>query len=154
MQLNVLNNYLQNQPLNTGATSESAAVQGVSGEQSGQSHAGPDDYSPSRRAILLSAVAQEFDVQALSAEEFEPLQRRLQEYTLVNSNDLNAFSLIHNAKPALGERQTLDAVALLEQASNRFDSEQIGYQQRRQISRVHTLMQNLASARPLYSQAS
>lgn len=144
MQLNALGNYLQNQPLHTG---ETQASHSVDGDKKDEAPLEAGAYSPSQRAILMSAVAAEFDVQELPAENLSQLQSRLQQYGLVQGTELGAFSIIHHAKSQLPESESLDALAVLDEARQRFDIDQVGYSQRVQINRIHTLVQNLASAR-------
>ncbi|WP_420592339.1 hypothetical protein [Bacterioplanoides sp.] len=146
MQLGALSNYLQNQPLGTGATSESQAAAGV-GEDQQPLEAGA--YNPSQRAILISAVASEFDVQQLETDEVGKLQLKLQQYGLLQGNDMGGFALLHNARGQLQTDENLDALQLLNIAKQRFDTDQVGYSQRVQINRMHTLVENLASARSL-----
>jgi hypothetical protein len=146
MQLGVLSNYLQNQPLGTGATSESAATDGVSDDQQPLETGA---YNLSQRAILVNAVASEFDVQQLETDDVGKLQLKLQQYGLLQGNDLGGFALLHNARGQLQTDENLDAVQLLNLAKQRFDADQVGYSERVQISRMHTLVENLASARSL-----
>lgn len=144
MQLNALGNYLQNQPLHTGETQASSSVDG---DNKDDKPVEVGAYSPSQRAIFMSAVAAEFDVLELPAENLSRLQSRLQQYGLVQGTELGAFSIIHNAKSQLEESESLNALAVLDEAKQRFDIDQVGYSQRMQINRIHTLVQNLASAR-------
>ncbi|KZZ42647.1 MAG: hypothetical protein MK185_12135 [Saccharospirillaceae bacterium] len=146
MQLGALSNYLQNQPLGTGATSESAATGGVSDDQQPLETGA---YNLSQRAILVNAVASEFDVQQLETDDVGKLQLKLQQYGLLQGNDLGGFALLHNARGQLQTDENLDAVQLLNLAKQRFDADQVGYSERVQISRMHTLVENLASARSL-----
>ena len=146
MQLGALSNYLQNQPLGTGATSESAATGGVSDDQQPLETGA---YNLSQRAILVNAVASEFDVQQPETDDVGKLQLKLQQYGLLQGNDLGGFALLHNARGQLQTDENLDAVQLLNLAKQRFDADQVGYSERVQISRMHTLVENLASARSL-----
>jgi len=145
MQLNALSNYLQNQPLSSGQTAEAQAVTAAGDDKALEAGA----YSPSQRAILMSAVAAEFDVQKLAQHEVGQLQLKLQQYGLLQGNDMSAFAVLHNARGQLQQDETLDALGLLGAIKQRFDSDQIGYSQRQQIGRMHTLVENLASARHL-----
>lgn len=145
MQLNALSNYLQNQPLSSGQTAEAQAVAAAGDDKPLEAGA----YSPSQRAILMSAVAAEFDVQNLAQQEVGQLQLKLQQYGLLQGSDMSAFAVLHNARGQLQQDETLDALGLLGAIKQRFDSDQIGYSQRQQIGRMHTLVENLASARHL-----
>jgi len=143
MQLNALSNYLQNQPLASGATAETQ--QASAAEQ--PENLEPGAYSPSQRAILISAVAAEFDVQQLSQEDVGRMQLKLQQYGLLQSSDISGFAILHNNRAQLESGETMDALAVLESAKQRFETDQVGYSQRVQINRMQTLVENLASAR-------
>lgn len=145
MQLNALSNYLQHQPLTNAATAEAASTDAADSASVAEN----GGYSPSQRAILISAVAAEFDVEHLAQEEVGQLQLKLQQFGLLQGQQISGFSLLHNARGQLQEGEDLNALRLLEHSRQRFDSDQVGYQQRQQINQMHTLVENLASARAL-----
>lgn len=147
MQLNALSNYLQNQPLGTKSTADTQGVDGLNTGEEKPLEIGA--YSPSQRAILISAIAAEFDVQQLDQEQVDQLQLKLQQFGLLQGNDISGFALLHNARGQLPEGETLDALQLLDVSRQRFDVDQVGYSQRQQINQMHTLVENLASARSL-----
>ena len=147
MQLNALSNYLQHQPLGNNATSEAQGIEGVSATE--EKPLEPGAYSPSQRAILISAVAAEFDVEQLSQEQVGQLQLKLQQFGLLQGNDIGGFAILHNARGQLAEGESLNALALLDVSRQRFEIDQVGYSQRQQINQMQTLVENLASARSL-----
>jgi hypothetical protein len=151
MQLNALSNYLQNQPMANAATSEGQAVEAAESAEENQT-IDIGAYSPSQRAILISAVAAEFDVTQLSDGDVANMQATLQKYGLLQGGDLAGFNLLHNARGQLEDGETLDALTLLNQKKERFEQDQVGYSQRVQVNRMHTLIENLASARPYTTQ--
>ena len=101
MQLNALSNYLQHQPLGNNATSEAQGIEGISATE--EKPLEPGAYSPSQRAILISAVATEFDVEQLSQEQVGQLQLKLQQFGLLQGNDIGGFAILHNARGQLAE---------------------------------------------------
>jgi len=149
--ISALTNYLQNQPLplseGTGSAADIQASQAVT-DSSADS---PENalYAPSQRALMVSAVATDFDVTALSASDTSGLQQRLQQYGLVSGQDLNAFAVINTARAELSEEDTINAVALLDDAVDQFAVKGVAYSERQQVSKLHTLIHNIASARPL-----
>lgn len=150
MQLNALSNYLQNQPLNTAASAESQAA--ATAESKPKPEIGA--YSPSQRAILISAVASKFDIENLQQDDVSQLQQKLQQYGLIQGEDLAGFALLHNARSQLNDGESLNALGLLEQVQQRLEVDQVGYSQRVQINRMHTLAENLSSARHLIQRQS
>lgn len=147
--LSALTSYLQQQPLpgSDPGTKEAEAVTAVREAAAPANDSGENPYAPSQRALLVSAVASDFDVRSLSSEESGALQQQLQQYGLVTTTELNAFSLINTARADLAEGETLDAVAILDDARNQFSERGTVYSERQQITRLHTLMHNIASAR-------
>lgn len=144
MQLNALSNYLQNQPLANNATPETQAADALAAERS-VVEAG--SYNPSQRAILISAVASEFDVRQLQSQDVSRLQQKLQNYGLLQGSDISGFAPLHNARSLLQDSEKLNALDLLNGMKQRFETDQISYSQRQQINQTHTLIENLASAR-------
>lgn len=151
MLLSALSNYLQNQPtssdVSAGAARE-AAMAPVAAPAPEETPQGPSLYEVSDRAVMVSAVATDFDVTALRAGDLGRFQTRLQEFGLLQGQNLNALGLIHTARAGLDEDATIDAMALVDQARTDADNSGASYTQRQQISRLHTLFSNLASARP------
>ena len=96
---------------------------------------------------MVSAVASDFDVRSLPAGEVGEFQNRLQQYGLIAGRDLNAFALINTARAELDNSAELDTVAILDEARQQFGERGTAYSERQQINRLHTLIQNLASAR-------
>lgn len=147
MLLNVLNQYLQNQLTQPAVTGVN--VTASSTEKSVQP--GADPYEPSARAIMISAVASEFDVTDLSGEDLNRLQDRLQQYGLLNQSDVKILSRLHvrdnetermSAEPVDSHINAFDDI-------NRLRSEQASsmpYQSRQALYRVQTLIHNLESA--------
>ena len=153
--LNALSSYLQQLPLashNAAATAETGAV-GTAGKADTSDL--PDAYAPSARAILVSAVASDYDVRALNRQELGGLQRQLQQYGLLVGRDLDAFALINTQTNAPDDDSSaIDAVQVLDQATQSFNERNTPYSERQNISRLHRLMHNLASARQVLSASS
>ncbi len=155
--LNALTSYLQQQspwipdhnPADGVAGGQIGATAAVSATNTGnaESTAGAHQYSPSQRALMVSAVASDFDVRSLPAGEVGEFQNRLQQYGLIAGRDLNAFALINTARAELDDNAELDTVAILNEARQQFGERGTAYSERQQINRLHTLIQNLASAR-------
>jgi len=150
MLLNALSNYLQNQPVGSDLTSSQTAEAAPVSDASAPAKTpeGSSLYEVSDRAVMVSAVAADFDVTALKANELGNFQARLQEFGLLQGQGLNALSLIHTARAGLEDTETIDAMALLDQAQSSATSEGASYTRRQQINQLHTLFSNLASARP------
>lgn len=151
--LNALTSYLQQQapvmpehnPVNTQPGSQVDTVTAV--QNKNDTNTGNNPYSPSQRALMVSAVASDFDVRSLPAGEVSNFQTRLQQYGLIDGRDLNALALINTARAELDDQTPLDTVAILSEARHQFGERGTGYSERQQINRLHTLIQNLASAR-------
>ena len=153
MLLSALSNYLQHQHASTAAHSDNDAAQ-ISSVTSVETKAAEDSatpaaYIPSERAVLVSAVASEFNVQALPVNEVGGFQARLQQYGLLSGQALNALALVNTAREGLAENDTIDALNIIDQARTKFDELGASYSQRKQVSQLHTLFSNLASARPV-----
>lgn len=140
MLLNALTNYLQNQPPPLAQAPVAADVDPKSEQTQALDDSG---YAPSSRALMVSAVAHEFDVNHLTTDDVVKLQQRLQHFGLLQGRVGEAFSLLY----AKQDEQPVDAVAVFKGAAERFDAEQVGYAKRQSITQMHTLMSNLASAR-------
>lgn len=147
--LNALGHYLQNLPLlNSDAAKETAPTAAVKDStKKNTNDAANDGYEPSTRALLVSAAATDFDVHALKDEEVGQLQLRLQQYGLISGRDLDAFATLNTARSELGENEQLDAVAILDQVRAQFNERNTPYSERQSISRLSTLLHNMASAR-------
>lgn len=153
--LNALSSYLQQLPLashTATATTETGATK--SADRLANSDF-PDAYAPSARAILVSAVASDYDVRALNRQELGGLQRQLQQYGLLAGRDLDAFALINTqTNIPTDNNDAIDAVQVLDQATQSFNERNTPYSERQNISRLHRLMHNLASARQVLSASS
>lgn len=145
MLLTALSNYLQNQPTSTSASAETSPTAAVEKEKNASE--APWDYQFSNRAILVNAVAAEFDVTALDEQQTLRFQERLQQYGLLQGLNLNALAIINTAR-ADGSHQDIDALALVDRAVAEFDQNNTPYPQRQQAKQLQTLLHNLASARP------
>ncbi|MEN9463870.1 MAG: hypothetical protein RL217_51 [Pseudomonadota bacterium] len=145
--LNAIGNYLQQLPLGYSQSSEAAAVEAVPSASTALSAASEkQEYAPSARALLLSAVAQDFNVRALDDEALPKLQQQLLQYGLIGGRDLDAFALLNTARRELGESDKLDALDLIDHAQQDLAQRPSSYSQRQQIGRLHVLLQNLDSA--------
>lgn len=145
MLLTALSNYLQHQPASTSASAEAAPTAALDTDKS--ANEAPWDYRFSNRAILVNAVAAEFDVTALNEQQTQRFQERLQQYGLLQGLNLNALAIIHTARVEQPE-QDINALALVDKAVAEFDQNGTPYPQRQQTKQLQTLLHNLASARP------
>lgn len=145
MLLNLLNNYLQNQ---TTGSSSSTAVRNNSPLQDSTEATGPGQYEPSPRAIMISAVAMEFDVTSLSSQDLNRLQDRIQQYGLLSQHDLKILGKLHSGSDENDmPPQAINALDNIDQLSDRL-SQELPYNSRKALQRVQTLIHNLASANP------
>lgn len=144
--LNALSSYLQNQQSVRTSSSSTTAVQGSRGAD--ESNDSLDGYAPSKRMILVSAVATDFDVRALKRQDVGNLQQTLMQYGLVGGRDLDAFAFINTQFPAEGEAtEAIDALGLLDKVTEEFTVRNLPYSGRQQVSNLHRLLHNLDSAR-------
>lgn len=147
--LSALNHYLQQLPLsgqdNTQATATAVTPTTTAAENRPDSS--NSAYAPSTRAVLVSAVATDFNVRALHSDDVGALQGKLLQYGLLSGRELDAFSVINTARADLEAEQTLDAVQLVDDVTRQFSERQIPYSERQHIGRLHTLLHNLDSAR-------
>lgn len=146
--LNALSSYLQNLPHPQPQVPATAATE-VAGSLTADKTANADGYVPSSRAIMVSAIASDFDVRALERQDIGELQLKLQQYGLLNGRDLDAYSLI-STQLQVSDKETVDAVAVLDHASTFSDSNP-PFSERQGILHLHRLMHNLDSARQLLS---
>jgi hypothetical protein len=153
MLLSALSNYLQHQHASTATNADTDAVKvdavSSTDTKATEDKASPAAYVPSDRAVLVSAVASEFNIQALPVNEVGGFQARLQQYGLLSDQALNALALVNTAREGLAEDDTIDALGIIDQAKTKFDELGASYSQRKQVSQLHTLFSNLASARPV-----
>ncbi len=146
MQLGALTSYLQNQP-----TASSLAPQ-AKDAAAAKDELQPGDYQFSTRALMVSAVAQEFDVEAIPRDHLGQFQARLQQYGLLQGSSLNAMAVV-NAGPSLSHDNTdessasVNALQRISEARQQFDANQTPYSDRQRINQLHTLLQNMKSAR-------
>ncbi len=146
--LSALSHYLQQLPLAGQDTARPAGAAPATADSSGPAtDTSSSPYAPSARAVLVSAVAADFNVRALSSPDVGALQGKLLQFGLLNGRDLDAFSVIHTARSDLEDGQTLDALQLVDEISGQFSERQIPYSERQQIGRLQTLLHNLDSAR-------
>lgn len=153
--INAVSSYLQNQPLTPKDTNESAEVKELENtaySKNSASEAGASDYVPSYRAVAVSALANEFNVHDLDNEKLAQLEQRIQYYGLLQGRAIDALGLLR-ATAGSGETDNqqesrLDAVAVLDKLSHKYDDYEIGFKQRQAIGQIHSLFMNLSSARP------
>lgn len=152
MLLNALTNYLQNQPgpaelKNTAAEEASAPT---SDAEKPTSSAGPALYEVSNRAVMVSAVAAEFNISELPTAQLDAFQNRLEEFGLIDRNGINAISLVHTARRDIseGDNNAINAKAIIDKAYKESSEPGTSYSQRQQIQQLHTLFSNIDSARP------
>lgn len=173
MLLNALTNYLSNQPVADASAGLSATAAPAQATDTPVSEDLKDLYQVSDRAVLISAVASEFDVTALSQEDLGQLQTRLQEYGLLNGRALTGMQYLFQAgaaqagaaqagatqseetEPHLGQTDEapeqpqgpINALEVLENLRNTIAEQGGSFSFRQQVGQFHTLVSNLASAR-------
>lgn len=147
--LNALNSYLQNSPYSQHPVSAPTSTSEVEDSSNAAKTGRQGGYVPSARAIMVSAVASDFDVRALERQEIGPLQVKLQQYGLLSGRNLDAFSLISTQATSSTDEPVIDALQLIDQAADKFDERHTPYSERQGINYLHRLLHNLDSARQL-----
>jgi len=146
--LSALSHYLQHLPLPNQDSPRAAAASGVTAPVAEEpADTSPGAYAPSARAVLVSAVAADFNVRALRGEEVGHLQNKLLQFGLLDGRGLDAFASLNTARADLPEGQRLDAVQTLDDLALQFEERRTPYSERQQIGRLQTLLHNLDSAR-------
>ena len=150
MLLNALTNYLQNQPgpseLKTSAAEATAPISDVEKASTDNSLG---LYEVSNRAVMVSAVAAEFNISELPPEQLEAFQNRLEEFGLIDRVGISALSLVHTARRDIEDGDnTINAKAIVDKAYQASAEPGTSYSQRQQIQQLHTLFSNIDSARP------
>lgn len=148
--LNALSSYLQNLPHPSASGATGTAAIGELSQASPNEVSSTDGYVPSSRAIMVSAIASDFDVRALDRQDIGNLQLKLQQYGLLNGRDLDAYSLI-STQIQDNTAAPIDAVAIMDKAANSFKEQNTPFSERQSIDHLHRLMHNLDSARQLLS---
>lgn len=146
--LNALSNYLQHLPHPSQNTATAAAALEGGHTTPLQDAELQGGYVPSSRAIMVSAIASDFDVRALERQDIGQLQLKLQQYGLLNGRDLDAFSLI-STQAQDDTQASIDALGVLDQVTQEFNQRNIPYSERQNINHLHRLLHNLDSARQL-----
>lgn len=151
MLLNALTNYLQNQPgpaelKNTAAE----AATHINNVEKPTSDTGPALYEVSNRAVMVSAIAAEFNISELPQEQLDAFQNRLEEFGLIDRTGISALSLVHTARRDVseGSNNAINAKAIVDKAYQESSQPGTSYSQRQQIQQLHTLFSNIDSARP------
>lgn len=149
--LSAVSNYLQNQPLVNKDTSETAEIKALDKSpaktQKNAKQEELTDYVPSYRAMAVSALANEFNVHRLDDQSLNKLEQKIQHYGLLQGRAMDALGLLRSTAYEEHPKQELDAVAVLDKISHKYDDYQIGYQQRQAIGQIYSLFKNLSSAR-------
>lgn len=146
--LSALSHYLQHLPLpNQDSTRAAGAAAITDAKTEEAADTTPGAYAPSARAVLVSAVAADFNVRALRSDEVGALQNKLLQFGLLDGRGLDAFATLNTARADLPQGQQLDAVQTLDDLAGQFEQRQIPYSERQQIGRLQTLLHNLDSAR-------
>lgn len=141
MQLGALTSYLQNQP--TGSTQTPQAVDATAAVEELK----PEDYRLSTKALMVSAIASEFDVEAIPRQQLGQFQQRLQQYGLLHGSGLSAMAVISAAPDSDNAASEVNALERVGQALDQFEHNQTPYSARQRITHLHTLLQNMKSAR-------
>lgn len=143
MLLNALTSYLQHQSASTTRESDTtSAVTQPNGDTAQTSRNTPDSYQPSTRAILISALASDINVNELDDTTLNHLQDSLQQFGLISPRDLSGMSLLRQAMQ--GAETTTNSVELLDHLA----AQEQPYQQQQAVKRLQALFHNLASAQP------
>lgn len=151
--INAVSSYLQNQPLTNKEANETQDVKDVEKKVAKEVKETPEEavsgYVPSYRAVAVSALASEFNVHDLDNKTLTKLEQKIQYYGLLQGRAMDALGLLRStANEGEQKKSNLDAVAVLNKISRKYDDYEIGYQQRQAIGQIHSLFMNLSSARP------
>ncbi|MFY9178483.1 MAG: hypothetical protein WAO12_01745 [Venatoribacter sp.] len=153
--LNAINHYIQNQPYGSATAANESAESQATGTATKAGKPAPlvmGDYTPSTRAVLVSAVASDYDVRALDAKSLGTLQNKLLQYGLIGGRDLDAFSVINVARGEQADNDVIDALKIVGNMANNLNELGLSYSERQQIGKLNTLLHNLDSARQLVYQ--
>ena len=167
MQIGLLNNYLEQQSLESNpvkdqtANSKTGIAEPIGGDIHHNQHkmmdGGIADYQPSQRTVLLTAVAEDFDVTNLALNRVDDLQHKLQEFDLLTPITQNAMQMLHRLR---GEHSDINlttdkadlptahinAVNVLKYKQQQMQQQGADLYQRRQITELVRLFSNLESA--------
>jgi len=111
--LNAISHYIQNQPYGSATAANESAESQATGTATKAGKPAPlvmGDYTPSTRAVLVSAVASDYDVRALDAKSLGTLQNKLLQYGLIGGRDLDAFSVINVARGEQADNDVIDNI--------------------------------------------
>lgn len=144
---NLISSYLQNQSGAAETAIKTQELQNTPPAEEQPQPADQGDYSVSNRAIMLSAIAQEFDITALKLDELGSFQTRLQEYNLVDSNSLTGLQVVYKAHLNTPNETSINAESLINQAINDASTNGSSYSETQKLGQLHRLFSNLASAR-------
>lgn len=153
--LNAISHYIQNQPYGSATAANESAESQATGTATKAGKPAPlvmGDYTPSTRAVLVSAVASDYDVRALDAKSLGTLQNKLLQYGLIGGRDLDAFSVINVARGEQADNDVIDALKIVGNMANNLNELGLSYSERQQIGKLNTLLHNLDSARQLVYQ--
>lgn len=153
--LNAISHYIQNQPYGSATAANEGAESQATGTATKAGKPAPlvmGDYTPSTRAVLVSAVASDYDVRALDAKSLGTLQNKLLQYGLIGGRDLDAFSVINVARGEQADNDVIDALKIVGNMANNLNELGLSYSERQQIGKLNTLLHNLDSARQLVYQ--
>ena len=178
MQIGLLNRYLEHQFSEANAqhgTSESSnksasestrskdniAGEGVNNQQSpqinGLSRNEMAEYQPSPKTLLLTAIAEDFDVTDLALNQVDDLERQLQAFDLLTPMTQNAMQMLHRLRgdhndllPTADNRDLstahINAVSILKYKQQQLNQQGADLYQRRQVTELVRLFSNLESA--------
>lgn len=149
MLANLISSYIQNQSGSLGASQAAQAEAAAETTPKTASSESIDQaaYTLSNRAIMLSAVAQEFDVKGLKVSELGDLQTRLKEYSLIDQTGLSGLQVVYRAHQSSPDASTIDAENLLNEAMSEAKEKGASYSEFQTLGKLHRLFSNLASAR-------
>lgn len=178
MQIGLLNHYLEHQAIESGAKNAADMVDKNDPAGQGQNRTSEasvttdnrlnqtangslsdayGDYQPSQKTLLLTAVAEDFNVSDLALTRVDDLERRLQEFDLLTPITRNAMQMLHRLRGdhsdiPLTSDQTdpssahINAVNVLKYKQQQLQQQGADLYQQRQVTELVRLFSNLESA--------
>lgn len=167
MQLGLLNRYLEQQNTLAGVSPETQGKKLSSAATASDAPLPPSleldsgdtgDYQPSYQTLLLTAIAEDFDISELPLDKINALQQRLNQFGLLTPNLHNAMRTLHqlrgdhselttNNSPDMPAATHINALRFVEYQQQQMQQKGADLSQRRQIGDLVRLFSNLESAR-------
>lgn len=167
MQVGLLNHYLEQQSLEPNTTLDQLAhgqlakTNGPGDDLANQHKIATEgeqaEYQPSQKTLMLTAVAEDFNVTDLALDRIDDLQRRLQEFDLLTPITQNAMQILHRLRGEHGDVNIahdkadlstthINAVNVLKYKQQQLQQQGANLYQRRQVTELVRLFSNLESA--------